>query len=66
MRNKFLAVTLISLLPLGGILPSRAAMKIRAVDGGKYAWLLGQSINGICQDNERFLWISTYGGLRRV
>ena len=65
MRNKFLAITLISLLPLVGILPSRAAMKIRAVDGGKYAWLLDQSINGICQDNERFLWISTYGGLLR-
>lgn len=43
----------------------KADLKLRQLDGGKYSWLLDQAINCIAQDNEGFLWISTYGGILR-
>ncbi len=65
MRKRILAAIPILLLALTFCQKGFAQPNIRSVDGGKYAWLLDQSINGICQDRDRFLWISTYGGLLR-
>ena len=43
----------------------KSDLKLRELDGDKYSWLLDQAINCIAQDNEGFLWISTYGGILR-
>lgn len=41
-------------------------LKIRPVNGGSnYSWLLDQAINCMTQDNNGYLWISTYGGILR-
>ena len=43
----------------------KSDLKLRELDGDKYSWLLDQAINCIAQDNEGFLWISTYDGILR-